>query len=170
MAYQKIESIHTVETKRPVPTVRELLKAIRRYAYPGAVAYSDGARCLEAGVRIGHNGDHTVDCSQWPEDSDLWDFESIGTVLQECRRTDPSEWPKELDLYIRDTDELLGNADLRPSPDGWKLVVVGFRYTPDPDPVERPRAPCGCDLEREYCDLCAMPDPRDTTTNTDTDN
>ena len=39
---------------------------------------------------------------------------------------------------------------------------LGTAYT-STDPVERPRAPCGCDTEREFCNLCAMPDPRDTT-------
>ena len=128
MALQRIETVHIVEARRPVPTVRELLATIRRHAYSGAIAYSEGQRCIEAGVRVGRDGDHTVDASQWPETSDLFDFESIGSILQECRRTDPDTWPAELDLYIRDTDELLGNVDLRPDPQGWTIITTDFRH------------------------------------------
>lgn len=127
--YQRVERVWPVEAKRAVPTVRELLAAIRRRVYSGAVAYADGQRCIEAGVRVGLDGDYTVDASRWPEDSDLFDFESIADVLRFCRKTDPIEWPKELDLYVRDTEELLGNVDLRPAADGWTLVTVDFRQS-----------------------------------------
>lgn len=127
MAYRRVTTIDPVEARLAVPTVRELLRAIRRHAYPTAVAYSDGARCIEAGIRVGHNGDHTTDSTLWPEDEDLFDFENIADVLKDCRKTDPDTWPKALDVYVRDTEELLGNVELRPGAP-WTIVTTHLRF------------------------------------------
>jgi hypothetical protein len=132
MAYRRIETTSKIQHKRAVPTVLEILTAIRRDVYRGAVHRPDIGMELEAGCRV-IDGDRetSVDCSLWPEDSDLWDFESLASILKVCRKTPPEDWPKELDLYVRDSEELLGNVDLRPSADGWTLVSTDFRYIPD---------------------------------------
>lgn len=127
--YRSIEETYPVASKRHVPTIAECLAAIRLHVYPDAVAYSDGARCLEAGTRldVDGSGDCTVDATRWAEDSGLFDFEDLTSILRRCRKTSPAEWPRELDLYVRNTEELVGNVDLRPSPNGWTLVAVFYR-------------------------------------------
>lgn len=133
MGYERIETVHPIPSRRrfpTVPTIVEVITAIRANVYGSAVANSDGARCLEAGTRLTDDATaYTEDATLWAEDSDLFDFVDLVDVLKQCRRDHYSHWPKELDLYVRDTEELLGNVDLRPSPDGWTLVSVTYRKT-----------------------------------------
>ena len=71
-------------------------------------------------------------------------------------------WKAKADGLAGHLRDVIGDRDAaREAERFWhrEAESLGTSYTTT-DPVEKPRAPCGCDTEREYCDLCKMPDPR----------